>query len=102
MQGICFEKTSVYFSVSSAGMDLLQAILIQQMRNAGRRHLLIINRLVSQNIANIVPELRKDLISSQELYMDKTWECCSKRRGKALFKSVKNESVRILLWCNLK
>lgn len=67
MQGICFEKASVYFSVSSAGMDLLQAILIQQMRCAGRRHLLILNCLASQNIANTVPELCKDLISSQEL-----------------------------------
>lgn len=57
------------FSVSSAGIDLLQAILNQHMKSAGRSYLLIINRLVNQNIA---PELRKDLISSQEPYKDKT------------------------------
>lgn len=92
LQGICFEKAPVCFSVSSAGTDLLQAILNQHM-SAGRSYLIIKNRLVNQNIA---PKLRKDLISSQEPYMEKTWKCRTRRREKALFKSDKNESFRIL------
>lgn len=81
------------FSVSSAGIDLLQAILNKHMKSTGRSYLLIINNLVNQNTA---PKLHKDLISSQEPYMDKTWKCCSRRREKALFKRDKNEIFRIL------
>lgn len=93
LQSICFEKAPVCFSVSSAGTDLLQAILNQHMKSAGRSYLLIKNRLVNQNIAS---KLRKDLISSQDPYMDKTWKYCTRRRERALFKSDKNESFRIL------
>lgn len=92
MQGICFKKAPVYFSVNSAGTDLLQAILYQHTKSAGRSYLLIINSLVNQNLA---PKLHKDH-SSQDPYMDKTWKCCSRRREKALFKRDKNESFRIL------
>lgn len=81
------------FSVSAAGIDLLQAILYQHTKSAGRSYLLIIKCLVNQNIAT---KLRKDLISFQDPYMDKTWKCCSRRREKALFKRDKNESFRIL------
>lgn len=102
LQDIQFEKAPVCFSVSSAGIDLLQAILNQHMKSAGRSYLLIINRLVNQNIA---PKLRKDLISSQEPYMDKTWKYCSRRREKALkelLKVTKMKAPGSCLWCNLK
>lgn len=71
LKGICCKKASVCLSGSSACIDLLQAILSQHTKSTGRSCLLIINHLVNQNIA---PQLRKDLISSQEPYMERKIE----------------------------
>lgn len=80
LKGIYCEKTSAYFSVSSACTDLLQAILNKQMKSSSRSYLLILNHLVNQNIA---PQLRKDLISSQEPYMERKMEMLYQEEGKS-------------------
>lgn len=50
------------------------------MKSTGRSYLLIINHLVNQNIA---PQLRKDLISSQEPYMERKMEMLYQEEGKS-------------------
>lgn len=80
LKGICCEKTLACLSGSSACIDLLQAILNQHMKSTGRSYLLIISHLVNQNIA---PQLRKDLVSSQEPYMEGKMEMLYQEEGKS-------------------